>query len=99
VETALLLTPRLLVRSLAGVGVVAATLTVWAALPEAQSIDLTGAGATLPYPIYSAWFAEYGSTRTDVRFNYQSIGSGAGIRFPGGVVRLTSALLNCIKVS
>ncbi|HEX5726536.1 MAG TPA: phosphate ABC transporter substrate-binding protein PstS [Longimicrobiaceae bacterium] len=40
---------------------------------------LTGAGATFPYPIYSAWFAEYGKQHP-VRVNYQSIGSGGGIR-------------------
>ncbi|HJQ09733.1 MAG TPA: phosphate ABC transporter substrate-binding protein PstS [Gemmatimonadaceae bacterium] len=45
----------------------------------AQSIDLTGAGATFPYPIYSKWFAEYAQT-TGVKINYQSIGSGGGIR-------------------
>ena len=40
---------------------------------------LTGAGATFPYPVYSAWFAEYGRAHP-VRVNYQSIGSGGGIR-------------------
>src|SRR6476661_6821856 len=41
--------------------------------------DLTGAGATFPYPIYSKWFADY-AARTGVKINYQSIGSGGGIR-------------------
>ena len=42
-------------------------------------ITLTGAGATFPYPLYSKWFAEYSKvSNTDV--NYQSIGSGGGIR-------------------
>jgi phosphate transport system substrate-binding protein len=41
--------------------------------------DLTGAGATFPYPLYSKWFNEY-ATRTGVKINYQSIGSGGGIR-------------------
>jgi phosphate transport system substrate-binding protein len=45
----------------------------------AQSVDLTGAGATFPYPIYSKWFAEY-AEKTGVKINYQSIGSGGGIR-------------------
>ena len=40
---------------------------------------LTGAGATFPYPIYSKWFADY-ATSTGVKINYQSIGSGGGIR-------------------
>ena len=46
---------------------------------SAQSVDLTGAGATFPYPIYSKWFSEYAS-KTGVKINYQSIGSGGGIR-------------------
>lgn len=40
---------------------------------------LTGAGATFPYPIYSKWFSDY-ATATGVEINYQSIGSGGGIR-------------------
>jgi len=43
------------------------------------SVDLTGAGATFPYPIYSKWFSDY-ATATGVKINYQSIGSGGGIR-------------------
>jgi len=42
-------------------------------------VDLTGAGATFPYPLYSKWFSQYAAT-TGVRINYQSIGSGGGIR-------------------
>ena len=42
-------------------------------------VDLTGAGATFPYPIYSKWFGEY-AARTGVKINYQDIGSGGGIR-------------------
>jgi phosphate transport system substrate-binding protein len=41
--------------------------------------DLTGAGATFPYPLYSKWFNEY-AAKTGVKINYQSIGSGGGIR-------------------
>ncbi len=44
----------------------------------AQKIN--GAGATFPYPIYSKWFSEYQKTKKDVEFNYQSIGSGGGIK-------------------
>ena len=47
--------------------------------PAGGSVDLTGAGATFPYPLYSKWFADY-ATKTGVRINYQSIGSGGGIR-------------------
>ena len=42
-------------------------------------VALTGAGATFPYPLYSKWFSDYAS-RTGVKINYQSIGSGGGIR-------------------
>ena len=42
-------------------------------------VDLTGAGATFPYPIYSKWFSDYAKL-TGVKINYQSIGSGGGIR-------------------
>ena len=45
----------------------------------ANVITLNGAGATFPYPIYSKWFADY-ATKAGVRINYQSIGSGGGIR-------------------
>lgn len=46
---------------------------------SAQSVDLTGAGATFAYPIYSRWISDY-LVQTRVRINYQSIGSGGGIR-------------------
>ena len=41
---------------------------------------INGAGATFPYPLYSKWFAEYAKIDPSVRFNYQSIGSGGGIK-------------------
>jgi len=41
---------------------------------------LNGAGATFPYPIYSKWFNEYHKAHSGVEINYQSIGSGGGIR-------------------
>jgi phosphate transport system substrate-binding protein len=64
------------VRSIAIALSASALLSVVAA---AQSVDLTGAGATFPYPIYSKWFADY-AQNTGVKINYQSIGSGGGIR-------------------
>src|SRR6202163_461678 len=45
---------------------------------EAQAIDITGAGATFPYPIYAKWADAY-KQKTGVGLNYQSIGSGGGI--------------------
>src|SRR5438132_4808485 len=41
---------------------------------------INGAGATFPYPLYSKWFSEYHNQHPDIQFNYQSIGSGGGIR-------------------
>ncbi|HLC21415.1 MAG TPA: phosphate ABC transporter substrate-binding protein PstS [Candidatus Methylomirabilis sp.] len=46
---------------------------------SAQSL-MNGAGATFPYPLYSKWFDEYAKLDQSARFNYQSIGSGGGIR-------------------
>jgi phosphate transport system substrate-binding protein len=43
-------------------------------------IALNGAGATFPYPLYSKWISEYNKLYPNVRINYQSIGSGGGIR-------------------
>lgn len=48
--------------------------------PSQPVLNITGAGATFPYPIYSKWFDEYAKVHPDVRINYQSLGSGAGIR-------------------
>jgi phosphate transport system substrate-binding protein len=50
------------------------------ALPAFAQTTLNGAGATFPYPIYSKWFSEYHKAHSDVQVNYQSIGSGGGIR-------------------
>src|ERR1700747_3328681 len=44
------------------------------------ALSITGAGATFPYPIYSKWFDEYQKKNSQVQINYQSIGSGGGIR-------------------
>jgi phosphate transport system substrate-binding protein len=43
-------------------------------------ISVTGAGATFPYPMYSKWFDTYHKLHPDIEINYQSIGSGGGIR-------------------
>lgn len=49
------------------------------ATSSTAGVDLTGAGATFAYPIYSKWFSDY-AKETSIRINYQSIGSGGGIR-------------------
>jgi phosphate transport system substrate-binding protein len=47
---------------------------------SAQSVLINGAGATFPYPMYSKWFDEYHKKFPNLQFNYQSIGSGGGIK-------------------
>jgi phosphate transport system substrate-binding protein len=47
---------------------------------SAQNVQINGAGATFPFPIYSKWFSEYNKLHPEVQINYQSIGSGGGIR-------------------
>ncbi|MBI1822334.1 MAG: phosphate ABC transporter substrate-binding protein PstS [Nitrospirae bacterium] len=49
----------------------------------ADALLINGAGATFPYPIYSKWFDEFGKKHPELHFNYQSVGSGAGIRQVG----------------
>jgi phosphate transport system substrate-binding protein len=51
-----------------------------AAGPAHAQMLMNGAGATFPFPIYSKWFAEHAKVDPSVRVNYQSIGSGGGIR-------------------
>jgi phosphate transport system substrate-binding protein len=58
---------------------VVALLAALAAAP-AVAQNINAAGATFPYPIYSKWFDEYHKTHPKVQINYQSIGSGGGIR-------------------
>ena len=54
-------------------------LAIFAAAP-AWAQNINAAGATFPYPIYSKWFDEYHKLHPNVQINYQSIGSGGGIR-------------------
>lgn len=56
--------------------VLALAVAVWAQ----GHLLITGAGATFPYPIYSKWFDVYHQQHPNIEFNYQSVGSGAGIR-------------------
>ncbi len=65
---------RILARAMLCLALAAAV--VWAQDP----LLLNGAGATFPYPIYSKWFDEYHKLPPNIQINYQSIGSGGGIR-------------------
>ena len=58
----------------------AAFVALATATLAAQNIQINGAGATFPAPIYTKWFAEYNKLHGNVRINYQPLGSGAGIR-------------------
>jgi phosphate transport system substrate-binding protein len=58
---------------------VVAVLLATVSLAAAETL-VNGAGATFPYPLYSKWFSEYAKIDPSVKFNYQSIGSGGGIK-------------------
>jgi phosphate transport system substrate-binding protein len=57
-----------------------ALLCLALSVPAFAQTTLNGAGATFPYPMYSKWFSKYHDAHPDIQFNYQSIGSGGGIR-------------------
>ena len=57
-----------------------AVLSLILSVSVVHAQKLTGAGATFPYPVYSKWFSEYSAAHPGVEINYQSIGSGGGIR-------------------
>ena len=62
-------------------------LLVAASSASADGLLINGAGATFPFPMYSKWFSEYNRLHPDIKFNYQSIGSGGGIKqFTDGTV-------------
>ena len=59
------------------VAILALAAIAWAAQ---NPLLINGAGATFPYPMYSKWFDEYHKKDAKIQFNYQSIGSGGGIK-------------------
>jgi phosphate transport system substrate-binding protein len=65
---------RKLLAVIAGVAALATGVTAQ------QTLKINGAGATFPNPIYSKWFSEYNKLHPNIEINYQSLGSGAGIR-------------------
>jgi phosphate transport system substrate-binding protein len=69
---------KLVVMSFAALPVLFALAVFTTPAPGAQTIN--GAGATFPNPIYQQWFGEFKMAHPDVSINYQSLGSGAGIR-------------------
>jgi len=57
-----------------------ATAISFAAPAMADSVRLTGSGASFPFPLYSAWFKDFAAKSDGVTVDYQSKGSGAGIQ-------------------
>ena len=68
-----------LVRSIRSAIAIVCAVSTAAIFAPATAQDLTGAGATFPNPMYSKWFSDY-AAKTNVKINYQSIGSGGGVR-------------------
>src|SRR6202049_4267321 len=62
------------------VGFAIGVLAVCAIVLADNALLINGAGATFPYPIYSKWFDVYHTQNPNFQFNYQSVGSGAGIK-------------------
>src|SRR5258707_14697161 len=61
-------------------GMLVILLALGAMVLAQNALLINGAGATFPYPIYSKWFDEFHKKNGNVEINYQSLGSGAGIR-------------------
>jgi len=60
--------------------IIAVSIVAVSPATAADPLMINGAGATFPYPLYSKWFFEYSNANPGVKFNYQSIGSGGGIK-------------------
>jgi phosphate transport system substrate-binding protein len=67
-------------KRIASVSVVTLALTMVVFVLVHAALSINGAGATFPYPMYSKWFDEYQKKNPEVQINYQSIGSGGGIK-------------------
>src|SRR5229473_3745658 len=61
-------------------GMLLVVLAVAGVLLADSTLSINGAGATFPYPMYSKWFDEYHKKNSNIQINYQSIGSGGGIK-------------------
>ena len=57
-----------------------AALSTASILPVLSQVTISGAGASFPAPIYQRWFADFANTKGGSQVNYQSVGSGAGVR-------------------
>ena len=61
-------------------GMLSVVLALAGVLWADSTLSINGAGATFPYPVYSKWFDEYHKKNANLQINYQSIGSGGGIK-------------------
>lgn len=60
--------------------VIAAALIAIAPLDSSAGVKLQGAGASFPAPLYLKWFKDYGAAHQNVQIDYQSVGSGSGVK-------------------
>jgi phosphate transport system substrate-binding protein len=65
---------------MAGIFLATLALTMTVVVLAHAALSINGAGATFPYPMYSKWFDEYKKKNAEIEINYQSIGSGGGIK-------------------
>src|SRR5262245_15973280 len=68
---------KILVRT---VGVLALSMSLAACGSKEESVKLQGAGASFPAPLYLKWFKSYSSTKPNIQVDYQSVGSGSGVK-------------------
>jgi phosphate transport system substrate-binding protein len=93
------------VKFLGSVAVAAGFLFADSSLARADNVELSGAGATFPAPLYQQWFKDYNTVHADVTIDYQGIGSGAGIKqFTAGTIdfgasdaAMTDAQIGAVK--
>lgn len=75
--------PKTVARNLLALTIASLLMVVGCSRPSGVSggeVRIQGAGATFPNPLYQKWFSEYNKANANVKFDYQSIGSGAGIK-------------------
>ena len=64
-----------------GAAALVLALTILLSLPaQAPQVRINGGGASFPFPLYSAWFRHFNRDNRGIRINYQSVGSGTGVR-------------------
>ena len=67
------------IAAIGAIGALMFTVTGCGGSAANGEVKIQGAGATFPNPLYQKWFAEYNKAHSNVKFDYSSLGSGAGI--------------------